>query len=198
MPSGGAVDSMTLAIAHRDRAGRAVLDCLRELRPPFSPEAVVGEFAAVLKSYRVSTVTGDRYAGEWPREQCRKHGIEYRVSERTKSDVYREALPLLNSGRVELLDLPRLRAQLLGLERRVARGGKDSVDHGPGGHDDVANAACGVLVLAGPAAQEVMLYDLHDRTFRTARKPAEARRAAELGLSLGDPFLAGDPVRRSD
>jgi hypothetical protein len=27
-----------------------------------------------------------------------------------------------------------------------ARGGKDSIDHAPGGHDDLANAACGALV----------------------------------------------------
>jgi hypothetical protein len=32
------------------------------------------------------------------------------------------------------------------LERRVARSGKDSIDHPPGGHDDVANACAGVLV----------------------------------------------------
>ena len=57
-------------------------------------------------------------------------------------------LPVLNAGRCELLDLPRLRAQLLGLERRVARGGRDSIDHGPGGHDDVANSAAGALVQA--------------------------------------------------
>jgi hypothetical protein len=60
--------------------------------------------------------------------------------------LYRELLPLVMSGRVELLDVPRLRTQLLGLERRTARGGRDAIDHGPGGHDDVANAVAGVLV----------------------------------------------------
>jgi hypothetical protein len=34
------------------------------------------------------------------------------------------------------------------LERRTARSGKDSIDHPPGAHDDVANAVAGVLVLA--------------------------------------------------
>jgi hypothetical protein len=33
------------------------------------------------------------------------------------------------------------RAQIVGLERRTARGVRDSVDHAPGAHDDVANAA---------------------------------------------------------
>ena len=46
----------------------------------------------------------------------------------------------------ELLDHPRLVSQLCGLERRTARSGKDSIDHAPGGHDDVANAAAGALV----------------------------------------------------
>jgi hypothetical protein len=39
-PSGGSADSFTLAIAHRERDGRVVLDCVRERQPPFSPEAV--------------------------------------------------------------------------------------------------------------------------------------------------------------
>jgi len=34
-PSGGSADSMTLAIAHADKDGRAVLDAVRERRPPF-------------------------------------------------------------------------------------------------------------------------------------------------------------------
>jgi hypothetical protein len=70
------------------------------------------------------------------------------VAERAKSDIYRDALPLLNSGRAELLDHERLTAQLCGLERRTARGGRDSIDHPPGSHDDVANAVAGALVAA--------------------------------------------------
>ena len=33
------------------------------------------------------------------------------------------------------------------LERRTSRSGKDSIDHGPGGHDDLTNAAAGALGL---------------------------------------------------
>lgn len=78
-PSGGSADSFTLAVAHKQNEV-AVIDCLREVRPPFSPEGVVGEFAQLLKSYRIGKVTGDRYAGEFPREQFRKCGISYEVS----------------------------------------------------------------------------------------------------------------------
>ena len=151
-PSGGSADSFTVAIAHAE-GEVAVLDCVREVRPPFSPESVVEEFCALLKAYRIATVTGDRYAGEWPREQFRKRGITYEPSAKSKSEIYLEALPLVNAGRVQLLDVPRLVPQLTGLERRTSRSGRDSVDHGPGGHDDLVNAVAGALVdVAAPAA----------------------------------------------
>ena len=145
-PSGGSADAMTLAIGHSQGEG-AVLDCLRERKPPFSPEAVVTEFAQVIKSYGLTTVTGDRYAGEWPREAFRKQGIRYELAESPRSDLYRDLLPRLNSGSVDLLDNSTLLHQLVGLERRVSRGGRESIDHAPGGHDDLANAAAGVLSL---------------------------------------------------
>lgn len=147
-PSGGSADSMTLAIAHLER-GVSMLDAVRETPAPFAPEAVVADFCALLKSYGLQEVTGDRYAGEWPREQFRKLGIEYKLSDRPKSDIYRDLLPTLNSGRAELLDLPRLATQFCALERRTARGGRDSIDHPPGTHDDLANAAAGALLLVG-------------------------------------------------
>jgi hypothetical protein len=148
-PSGGSQDSMTLAVAHRHADGSAVLDCLREVRPPFSPESVAAEFAQTAKAYGCSRVVGDRYAGEWPREQFRQRGVQYVPSERTKSELYVEVLPLVNAGRCALLDAPRLAAQFCALERRTGRGtGRDSIDHAPGAHDDLANAAAGALVLA--------------------------------------------------
>jgi hypothetical protein len=146
-PSGGSQDSFTLAIAHGE-GDRAVLDLVRERRPPFSPDSVAQDFAETLKAYGVFDVKGDRYGGQWPAERFQRHGITYEPSERTKSDIYRELLPLMNAGRVELLDIPRLASQLTGLERRVSRGGRDSIDHGPGGRDDMSNAAAGALVLA--------------------------------------------------
>src|SRR5262249_39681683 len=66
-----------------------------------------------------------------------------------KSDLYRDLLPLINSRRLDLLDEPRLIAQLVGLERRTARGGRDSIDHAPGAHDDLANAVAGLAAAAG-------------------------------------------------
>jgi hypothetical protein len=141
-PSGGSSDAMTLAIAHRE-GDKVVLDALRERRPPFSPADVVIEFAATLRSYGIGTVQSDKYAGSWVVEACARHGVRVEQSARPKSDLYVDLLPLLNSRRIEILDHPRLVAQLCGLERRTARGGRDSIDHAPGGHDDLANAVAG-------------------------------------------------------
>ena len=140
-PSGGSADSFSLAIAHRDRtADRVILDCVREIKPPFSPEGAVDEFAEVLRSYAVTRVQGDRYGGEFPRELFRRHHIGYETASKPKSDLYRELLPLINSSRCELIDHQKLISQLTTLERRTARSGRDSIDHAPGAHDDVANA----------------------------------------------------------
>jgi hypothetical protein len=156
-PSGGSADSYTIAVTHREKSGVSVLDAVREVRPPFSPEAATAEHAAFLKSYGIRSVTGDRYAGEWPREQFSKHGISYEPSERSKSEIYVEILPALNAHKVELLDNARLISQLCGLERKTVRGtGRDTVDHGSGRHDDVCNAACGALLSASrPDALEI-------------------------------------------
>ena len=147
-PSGGAQDSMTLAIAHKQEE-KVVLDAVRERRPPFSPESVVEEFCELLERYRISSVKGDFYGGEWVGERFRKQGIVYERAEKTKSDLYRDLLPVINSAQVELLDNRRMVSQLVGLERRTSRAGKDSIDHGPGGRDDLINAVAGVVVAIG-------------------------------------------------
>ena len=58
-------------------------------------------------------------------------------------------------GRVRIPPHKRLAAELRGLERRVGRSGKDSVDHGAGLHDDLSNVVCGVLLEAGERPWEV-------------------------------------------
>jgi hypothetical protein len=163
-PSGGSSDSMTLAIVHTEdgAAGsrRAVTDAIREVRPPFSPDAVVAEFAALLRAYGVHTVWGDRYGGQWPRERFAVHGIQYQIAGKSASDFYCELLPVLNSRRAELPDHQRLVSQLCQLERH-AGSAKDNVKHPPGAHDDVANAVAGAIVTALIAAtQEVTSFPM--------------------------------------
>ena len=143
--SGGSSDDATLAIAHRHEDKRAVLDCVMDQgqQPPFDPRKAVERFAATLKTYRVTSVTGDRYAGETFKADFLSHGISYRLSELSKSEIYEQLEPKLNAGEVVFLDKPELESQLLSL---IWRGGK--IDHPNGEHDDYANATAGAVYLA--------------------------------------------------
>lgn len=141
-PAGGGADEFTLAIGHRD-GDAAVVDLVTGRKG--SPAGIVAEFSQVLDRYGIRSVTGDRYAGRWPRDEFEKHGIRYDVSELDRSGLYLETLAALNSGRVELPPCDVLARQFMGLERRTSRSGRDQIDHAPGGHDDRANAVAGVV-----------------------------------------------------
>lgn len=170
-PSGGRSDSFTLGISHRSRSGRLVLDVLREARPPFRPEDVVGEYAQLLRSYGLSELTADAYAGEWVSAAFLKHGLAVVQAPMPKSDLYLNLLPHVSNGGLELPDSKRLVTQLVGLERRTRTGGRDKVDHGPGGHDDLANSAAGALVLAAEGDQEGELLGVVDHDIRPFGSP---------------------------
>jgi len=90
-------------------------------------------------------------------------------------------LPTLNAKRVELLDIPRLVSQLCSLERRTARGGRDSIDHPPGGRDDVVNSVAGAAALALGHQGAVVTSELLRRVATmpvTRTQPPFRRRAA--------------------
>jgi hypothetical protein len=152
-PSGGRGDAYTIAIGHREGQGqsqRYVIDALRGKYPPhgttsFDPQCTTQEFAELCKSYGVSSVIGDNFSAEWCQSAWRQCGIYYTKSELTKSAIYLECLPLFTRGLVGLPDHPRLLRELRLLERHTHRSGRDTVDHGRSGHDDFANATCGVL-----------------------------------------------------
>jgi hypothetical protein len=150
--AGSGRDSFTAAVTHSetgaDGVTRIVLDAVREIRPKFDPMAVAEELAAFLKTYSLGVVQSDAYAGAWVVTAFAAHGVHVEQDALPKSQLYLAALPILTSGRADLLDLARLRSQLVGLERRRRSGGRDVVDHSPGAHDDVANAVAGALVRA--------------------------------------------------
>lgn len=149
-PSGGSgTDSMTASIAHRE-GDLVIVDAIREIKPPFSPQAATKELADFFRTYGLSEIRGDRYGGDWPREQFRLHGIEYKLSPAVRTDLYVTMLPAINSGRVSLLDSRKLVAQLVALERKNKAGGKLQIDHptGPNSHDDVANVVALAVYVA--------------------------------------------------
>jgi len=135
---------MTCAIGHLGN-GASILDHLTEIKAPFSPDVAVLEIADVMRRFGVTRAISDKYSGEWVKARFGEHGILVDTSAKPKSDIYRDLLPMINSGRVELLDNMRLSSQLCGLERRTSRQGKDSIDHTRDGRDDLINVAAGVL-----------------------------------------------------
>jgi hypothetical protein len=148
----------------------------------------VRDFAALCARYRITSVEGARYGGEWPREQFRAHGLAYEPAASSKSDLYRDALPHINSGTLELLDAPRLRAQLCALERRTARGGRDAIDHPPHQHDDLANAACGALIaVCAHSSRALQIYAVGGQP----QRPDDPPPAPEPGPRVA-AFLRGE------
>jgi hypothetical protein len=155
----------------------------------------------VLKTYGLRTVTGDAYSGQIIRELFQAEGVAYTVSRKSKSEIYLEFLPCLNSGRVQLLDNKKLVKQLCQLERRTGRGtGRDIVDHPKGSsyHDDSINAAAGALCLAALAPAEMKFFAPFVDT--TARRYGEGsglppvihpeRFAAQPGIATGPEYAA--------
>ena len=145
-PSGGRSDAFTLAIAHQDNE-RHLVDLVRARKPPFSPEAVVADYAGLLKRYGCHRVTGDRYGGEWVKQAFEKQGIAYQTATKPKSGIYLEAEPVFAQGAAVIPSNATLLNELRSLERRTSRGGRDRIDHPLHGHDDLANAVCGALWL---------------------------------------------------
>jgi hypothetical protein len=129
------------------------LDALIEIKAPFNPTSATEQIAAVLKSYGVAETVGDKYAAQWVVDAFRQRGITYRHSDRDRSAIYSDALPLFTSGRARLLDNARLVNQFASLERKTSSLGRDRIDHGPGGFDDLCNAAALSMVLAVKAVE---------------------------------------------
>jgi len=156
-PSGGVADAFTCGVAHRD--GEAVvLDALVEIASPFNPSAATRQIAATLRGYRLSSVTGDKYAAGWVVDAFAKAGVRYRYSERDRSAIYADALPLFTSGRARLIDNKRLVLQFASLERR-ASAVRERIDHPRGMHDDLANSAAGALCIASSRKQPIKIAD---------------------------------------
>ena len=138
--SGGRNDSFTAAICHKQSDDSVVLDVLYERKAPFNPSDVVSEIANLLREYNCGVITGDRYGAQWTVEAFAKAGVRYVQSERDRSAVYMDTLPLFTSGRARLLDFAKLISQFAALERRSFSTGRERIDPGPG-HDDCANSA---------------------------------------------------------
>jgi hypothetical protein len=183
--SGGVHDSHTCSVAFKDSNGVAVLACAREINSS-DTESVVSEFCSLLRSYGLTRAYADRYGAEWVRAAFDRYAVQLLKSPHDRSEIYLNLLPALNAGQVKLLDLPRLRSQLLALERRTIRGtGRDRIDHPVGGGDDLINSAAGALVLAGGERNHVRWYT-GDEAFERYVAAAKDQEAAGVPAPTED------------
>jgi hypothetical protein len=148
-------DSYALVVSHTEPDGSEMIDAVRERKPRFVPAQVIGEYAALLKSYGISEVWGDKFAGGFHADEWARNGIAFRAAPFTTSENYLRSLPALLARRVRLLDNATLRNQLTSLERRVGASDKETVSHPQhaNAHDDVAAAVGGVIATALRAAR---------------------------------------------
>jgi len=143
-PAGGGLDEFTLSIGHREDS-KLVVDLVCGKKGV--PAEITREYSELLKSYGIRDAHADKYAGSWPSDEFKKHGITIEHSPKPRSELYLDALPVITSGRAELPPDPRLAIQFSALERKTSRQGRDSVNHPPGGHDDRCNAVAGLIAL---------------------------------------------------
>jgi hypothetical protein len=142
-------DSFTGAVAHAEN-DRVILDHVVEIPAGTSnPAEATALIASVLKNYGIREAIGDRYALGYAEVEFARHGITLQHSDRDRSKLYRECLPLLLSGKVRLLDHPKMVAQFAALETRALPGGNVRIDHPRSGSDDISNAVAGAIVTVG-------------------------------------------------
>lgn len=197
--SGGRNDATAAAVAHRFR-DRVVVDACRRWPSPHDPVVVAGEVAAFLATYDLQNAVADQYGAELSRSIYRDAGISLEVAGVNRSEVYLAVLPMFSSDRIEIPDEPRLRTELLALERRTGRSGKDAVDHCPGQHDDVANAVAlaawrAYRLATSPGDSEVFagestLFDNYGRDIAPERYASPFDRADDVAANpLNDRSL---------
>jgi len=203
-PSGGRVDSMTLAIAHAEE-GMIQVDRLEEFIAPFSPDDAVSRFSEVMKSYGIKRATSDRFGGEWVAENFRLRGIVVDPSPLTASDLYQEFAVLVQGVKCRLIGNDKLHLQLRSLVRSTRSGGRDLVSHPVGGHDDLANAVAGACVMVkrhyvkwSPREQAARMpvttgHQIpHDTAIHRERAAYELRRSMEAEM---DEFMRSGDVK---
>jgi hypothetical protein len=150
--SGAGKDSFCCSIGHRE-GEIGVIDCVIEVRPPFSPPTACALISSTLASYGIRSATADRWGLAFVASEFERHHITLEYSDKPSSEIFRQALPIIRSGRAKLTDNPRMITQFCNLERRILPGGGERIGHPERGghHDDIAVVVAGCLVaLAAP------------------------------------------------
>jgi hypothetical protein len=150
--SGAGKDSFCASIGHRE-GDNCVIDRIIEIRPPFSPPSAVALIAGELANFGIRRATADRWGLAFVASEFERHQIALEYSDKNSSEIFRQALPIIRSGRSRLPDHDRMKNQFVNLERRILPGGGERIGHPERGghHDDICVVVSGCLVaLAAP------------------------------------------------
>ena len=109
--------------------------------------------------------------------------VRYRRADRNKSELYLEMVPLFTRGQISIPDFAPLTKELRLLERRVARSGKDNVDHPVGGSDDHANVLAGVAALASAKALQKIPFVMPFSVSRSRSFPGSGGVSSGIGAA---------------
>jgi hypothetical protein len=113
--------------------------------------------------------------------------VDHGHSDRDRSQIYLDTLPLFTTGRARLIESDRLVAQFAGLVRTTSPGGRDKVDHGKTGADDLCNSAAGVMALVAARSERVGAVAIGVETFGS--------HGSAGGIVRGDKYLTADQIR---
>jgi hypothetical protein len=189
---GNGTDSFTASIAHKvfDRGREVcVLNALFEVRPKFDPDQAVAECAAMLRVYGITSAYSDNYAAQWPVTAFARHGVAVMKCPLTASELYMHSVPAWTASRVQMLDNDRAVDQLAALKRKLGQGGRETIEHPRGAHDDLANVIAGVIWRLTPAQAAVpmvgaKLYNLRTGAEIFVDNSVPSRRDIHTGAPL--------------
>lgn len=157
--SGGGNNAYTISISHKDEKGVTVQDAKRSMSFA-NVHAVTKVYAELCKEYHIAQVTGDRYSGQWIVEAWENEQIAYIWSELTRSDLYKEAIIIVNQHMCEIIDDKILIEQIESIEHRRV-GEYFKYDHPNNKKDDEANVWAGNLY---QLKNEIVYVPEHIRT----------------------------------
>jgi hypothetical protein len=195
--SGGGNDAFTCSICHLEGDGsapRIVQDYTKAYRKPrggtVDLEGIVAEIATTLKSYGITVILSDRYAGQWVPQSFARHGITIDTETTPdKTTAYLELEPVLAQGRLDLLDDPIQTRELSLLERHNRAGGKPLIDHPRGAHDDRSNALALSVYATMVMAQQPIDTEMSEQEYVALRRVFD--RPGEIFTNVPDSEIGG-------
>lgn len=140
----GGRDRFAFMIGHAAVKGNAgvglSLDCVRSWSRD-SVTRVLDEIAVVGRSYRIHSITCDQFAFSYLKELFRQRQLEavqMPFTVRSKGEIFLKLKADFVQRRIQMLDIPQLRRELVFLEARRTGGGNLSISGARNEHDDLA------------------------------------------------------------